>query len=891
MRKTFALLLLLGCSGSESVEPGLRAGTAKVRITPAEPVMLAGYASRNKPSEGVAADLWARALAIDDGSGENKVLVTADIIGFGPVISRAIKAEALKRYGLGEAALLLVGSHTHSGPVISERALVDYPEQVKVRDAYVDGLREKILGAIGDALKNLSPASLEWARGRGEVGMYRRVAKPDGTWGFGDNPQGTVDPDLPVMALRAPDGKLRALFFTYACHCTSIRNGKDGFYKVHPDWAICCSLLEEKMPGTQVMFVTGCGGDIDPGPKGPLSDAEKNGATLAASLQALIDRGAFTPVAAPIRAELRRIDLPLEKLDEAVVAKMAETGKPAEKKLALDLQQGKLKGGPISYPIVTWRFASGPAIVALAGETCVEYALRLKKELGADNVWPVGYANEVMCYIPSERVLRENGYESGWSLAWGRCVAAYQMSGSGWNAPFALGLEDRIVSTVHEMLKPEPLRAGASKVRITPEKFGWMTGYGNRNKQADGVKSDLWVRALALQDSAGKQAVLVTADLLGFPPQLSRAMRKDANARFGLDETAVMFVASHTHGGPAIPQRPSMEIFHGLDDTTGKDVLEYADWLHDRVMEAISKALIARKPAKLTITKACATFGMNRRFHNENGTWSIKDNPEGTVDPEVTIVRAESEEGKPLATIFTYACHCTTLGGNIYQYHGDWSGVACDEIEKASGGAPALFATGCGADLNPSPRGTFELADQHGRAMAAAVAGAPVVVPLSGPIRTRLKPIELALDKPPTREILEKFLADKNVFRQRHSREMLKLMDAGRLPTAVPYPVQAWHFGNQTLVALGGETCVEYALRLKKELGADRTWVDGYANEVPCYIPSEKVLAESGYEPGWDPANGRAIAGGSMMYYGWPVPFAPGIEERIISAARALAGE
>ena len=65
----------------------------------------------------------------------------------------------------------------------------------------------------------------------------------------------------------------------------------------------------------------------------------------------------------------------------------------------------------------------------------------------------VGYANEVMCYIPSERVLKENGYESGWSLAWGRGVAAYQMSGSGWATPFALGLEDRIVEAVHRLVK------------------------------------------------------------------------------------------------------------------------------------------------------------------------------------------------------------------------------------------------------------------------------------------------------------------------------------------------------------------------------------------------------------------------------------------------------
>jgi hypothetical protein len=447
------VVVALGCAAPAPGEPGLRAGTARAKITPTEPVMLAGYGSRNKPSDGVAADLWARALAIDDGTGEKKVLVTADIIGFGPVLSRAIKAEAKTKYRLDESALLLVGSHTHSGPVISERALVDHPEQVKVRDAYVERLRGKILEIIGEAIGALAPARLEWARGRGEIGMYRRVPKADGTWGFGDNPQGTVDPDLPLMAVRTPEGTLRALFFTYACHCTSVRNGKDGFYKVHPDWAICCSMLEEKLRGAQVMFVTGCGGDIDPGPKGPLTDAEKNGASMAASIQSVIDGGKFSPVSGPIRPQLRRIELPLESLDGAAVARMAETGKPAEKKLAVDLQEKKLLGGPISYPIVTWRFGTGPTIVALAGETCVEYALRLKRELGPEAVWPVGYANEVMCYIPSERVLRENGYESGWSLAWGRGVAAYQMSGSGWNAPFALGLEDRIVSTVHQMLK------------------------------------------------------------------------------------------------------------------------------------------------------------------------------------------------------------------------------------------------------------------------------------------------------------------------------------------------------------------------------------------------------------------------------------------------------
>lgn len=434
------------------------------------------------------------------------------------------------------------------------------------------------------------------------------------------------------------------------------------------------------------------------------------------------------------------------------------------------------------------------------------------------------------------------------------------------------------------------LRAGASKVKITPQRAGWMTGYGNRNHVADGVKSDLWVRALVMEDPAGKRLVLVTADILGFPPELSQSIRKEAVSRFGIDAADLMLVASHTHGGPAIPQRPSMEIFHGLDEKTGKDVYDYADWLQERVLESISKAMVARKPATAMLTHAQAHFGMNRRFKNSNGSYAIKDNPEGLVDPDVVIVRVTSDD-KAVATVYTYACHGTTLGGDIYQYHGDWIGYASDEIEKATGGAPALYATGCGADLNPSPRGKFEMAEAHGRAMATAVAGAPQGSALSGPFKSVLSTIDLPLAAPPTREILEKLSTDKNVFRQRHCKEMLKLMDAGKLPTAVPLPIQVWRLGDEKVVAFGGETCVEYALRTKKELGADKTWVIGYANVVPCYIPSEKVLSESGYEPGWEPGTKDTIATGSMMFYGWPVPFAPGIEARIMAEVRRLAAD
>ena len=67
--------------------------------------------------------------------------------------------------------------------------------------------------------------------------MNRRVPKDDGSYDFGANPAGVSDPDMPVLLVESIKGVPRAVVFTYACHCTTIRNGQDGFYEYHPDYA------------------------------------------------------------------------------------------------------------------------------------------------------------------------------------------------------------------------------------------------------------------------------------------------------------------------------------------------------------------------------------------------------------------------------------------------------------------------------------------------------------------------------------------------------------------------------------------------------------------------------------------------------------------------------
>jgi hypothetical protein len=231
--------------------------------------------------------------------------------------------------------------------------------------------------------------------------------------------------------------------------------------------------------------------------------------------------------------------------------------------------------------------------------------------------------------------------------------------------------------------------------------------------------------------------------------------------------------------------------------------------------------------------------------------------------------------------VFGYACHNTTLTDKFYQFSGDYAGYAQAALETAHPGAVALFVMGCGADINPEPRSTLELAERHGQTLAQSVEQVlqGSLSPVRGPLRTAIDRVMIPFAPPPTRQEFQARLSDKNVFRQRHAERMLARLDRdGKLISQYPYTVQVLQFGNDlTLIALAGEVVVDYALRLKRELGADGLWVAGYSNDVFAYIPSARVLKEGGYE-----------ANDSMIYYDLPGPFAPAIEEKIMKKIHEL---
>jgi len=442
----------------------------------------------------------------------------------------------------------------------------------------------------------------------------------------------------------------------------------------------------------------------------------------------------------------------------------------------------------------------------------------------------------------------------------------------------------------------QEFRAGAAKAKITPEELGWLGGYGHRNRPAEGVAADLWTRALALEDKAKHRRVLVSTDIHIFTREQHREIVEAVRKRHGIEERDLMLIATHTHSGPALPRGFDPGISWGLNQDEMRKLNVASDRVRDQTLDAITRALADLQPAKLSFGRGKASFGVNRRVPKADGSYDFGSNPAGVSDPDVPVLLIESTQGVPRAVVFTYACHRTSIRNGqegFYKYHPDYAGVVAAEIDRQLPGSTALYATGCAGEIDPQPQGGVRQAELHGQALSAEVL-ATLKGPrrkIRGPLRTTYREIMLPLAEIPSRQKYLELSQSRISYRQRHARYVLEQMDTGKLPSEVPLPIQIWRFGKDlTLIALAGEVGVDYALRLKRELGADRTWPVAYANEVPCYIPSERVLKEGGYEAGWDADQGPGVPGatGNVLFYGWAAPLAAGVEERVIAAVHSM---
>ncbi len=426
--------------------------------------------------------------------------------------------------------------------------------------------------------------------------------------------------------------------------------------------------------------------------------------------------------------------------------------------------------------------------------------------------------------------------------------------------------------------KGKLIEVGAAKIEITPTRPIRLTGYSDRGYPFEKVHHKLWGKALAFGNSKDGYSLLITVDLLGIPGKITEHVRRELAKEINVRPENITICASHTHSGPQIGSIVSH--FHKpLSPDELAEVALYSQGLVPKLKEVSLQAIKTIAPSLVSWGQGEVGFAVNRREH-------IK--PNGPVDHSMPLLKITDPEGNVRAILVSYACHAVTLGPLNNVVHGDWVGEAQLQIEeKLPPDAIALISVGCGADQNSNPRMNtknpemdLENARIQGKSIADEVSrliSSHELKPLQKAPEGNLINIDLEFAQMP--DPIKLAEDAKGTGRtSNYSNLMLGRIARSEMPEKISYPVQVWSFGKDlAMIFLAGEVVVDYSLRLKREIGKDRVWVNAYSNDMPCYIPSLRVLKEGGYE-----------AETAMIGYEKPSKFKEDVEERIIGAIHEI---
>lgn len=391
-------------------DPEWKVGLAQVKVTPTQPLLLSGYGGRTKPFEGVAGDLYVKAMVLQDSKGRRGVVVTSDLLGFPAAVAEPICERITKKTGLKREEILLNSSHTHAGPELTLKA----ESGDKLRNVeYTRELQDKVVEVVVQASKQLEPARLSWGTGVIHFAMNRREFTPTGVI-LGVNPRGLADRSVPVLRIDAPNGTLKAVLFGAAVHGTTL--GGDNLQLCGDFAGFAQAYLEEKQPKVQTMFMIGCAGDANPYPRGTMDLTKQHGRSLANEVHRVL-AGKLKPVKGPLTIAFDHAQVPLDNsLTRAEIEKLANDKRNskafAAKQVLAVLDRGEKVPATYPCPVAVWHFGQDLTLVGLAGEVVIDYVTMLEKALGPNRLWIAAYCNDVFGYLPSARVLKEGGYET-----------------------------------------------------------------------------------------------------------------------------------------------------------------------------------------------------------------------------------------------------------------------------------------------------------------------------------------------------------------------------------------------------------------------------------------------------------------------------------------------
>ncbi len=280
---------------------GLKAGASKHEITPDRPAWLAGYASRNKPSEGVHDPLFMTAIVFDD-ENTRLAMVSADLCFVPLSVKEQIAARVQAEASVPPDHLIMAATHTHSGPVTSRK---------NVDDEWMQSFGDRIVTAINEAASSMAPVKVSVGTGTSDVGVNRRERKPDGQTTLGHNEDGFVDRQVGVIRISSESGEIVATIVNYGCHGT-VLGGHN--YLISADYMGAAVRRVQDAVGGVVTFFNGAPGNVDPFYRVGVNfdHVEELGEKLAVEVQRILGEKMVEVASDPIYVIPTEVGLPLK---------------------------------------------------------------------------------------------------------------------------------------------------------------------------------------------------------------------------------------------------------------------------------------------------------------------------------------------------------------------------------------------------------------------------------------------------------------------------------------------------------------------------------------------------------------------------------------------------
>ena len=431
------------------------------------------------------------------------------------------------------------------------------------------------------------------------------------------------------------------------------------------------------------------------------------------------------------------------------------------------------------------------------------------------------------------------------------------------------------------------LHAGVGRTTLTPPLGTPLIGYGGRERGADAIRDDIYATSLVLSDGETTVA-LVTCDLCALPIRQVRYVQRLIEERTGIPPAHVLINTSHAHSGPLTT----------YNEETPESVRQVVVALLDAIAESVVQAVAALVPCRLSAGRGTVEASINRRKRNGYSDAVTPEFPEGTVDPDLHVVRIDGLYGRPLAVVTAYACHPVALRPPSHAISADFVCALRATVEPQVG-APLLFAQGAAGNLVPiGPEMEMEerleltgkvLGMEALRVYTALGAEALPVDDSRGAEALRAygppESLRSATSVPPKPMLAA---ASENLLLDLWT-EQPPIADVARSHQTFPYltpplvngkvecAVQALRLGDVALVGVAGEAFVEIGLAVKARSPIPHTIFLGYTNGCLGYIPTAAAYEPGGYEVH------RAHA-----VYRLPHTIAPNSADRVIGASLAI---